>query len=151
MADTRQLIFENVKAAFDLILASSGYNADVKYTGIGYKHYTEIPEDKFPAVMVAGANEKRENSTNMGFTSDMAISVVGFVRSSDANDPAVLERDLNKFIRDVTKALYADPTRGGYSTYTEIGEVPTDKGALQPYAMFEMIVHVEYHATFAQP
>lgn len=151
MADTRQEIFENIKAAFDLILAAGGYTANVGYTGIGYKHFTEIPADKFNAVMVAGANEKRVNATNLGFTSEMEVSVVGYVNSSDAHDPAILERDLNRFIADVTKSLYIDPTRGGHSTFTEITGVVTDKGAFQPYAMFEMMVNVEYRATFAQP
>lgn len=151
MADQRQDIFENVKAAFDLVLAASGYNSNIGYTGIGYKHFTEIPEDKFPALVLAGADEKRENVTNTSFKSDMEVSVVGYVRSSDANDPAILERDLNRLISDAAKALQVDPTRGGNATFTEITGVVTDKGAYQPYAMFEMLVNVEYRATFAQP
>lgn len=151
MADTRQEIFENIKAAFALILAANGYNFTIAYADIGYKHFTELPADKFPALMVAGAGEKRGNATNLGFTSEMEVSVVGYVKSSDAYDPAVLERDLNRLIADTTKALYVDPTRGGKSTFTEITGVVTDKGAFQPYAMFEMMVQVEYRATFAQP
>lgn len=151
MADTRQEIFENVKAAFALIQTASGYNFTIKHADIGFKHFSALPEDMFPALLVAGANEKRVNATNLGFTSDMQLSVVGYIKSSDANDPAVLERDLNKFLADTTKALYADPTRGGHSTFTEITAVITDKGAFQPYAMFELMIDLEYRATFAQP
>lgn len=151
MADTRQDIYADIKAALALIAAGSGYNFTVAYADIGYKHFTELPVDKFPAVMIAGANEKRENVTNTSFKSEMEVSVVGYVKSSDAHDPVVLERELNQFISDVTKALYVDPTRGNQSTYTEITAVITDKGAFQPYAMFEMLVNVEYRGTFAQP
>lgn len=151
MADTRQEVFENVKAAFALIQAADGYNFTIKHAGIGFKHFSELPVDMFPALMVAGADEKRSNATNLGFTSDLQLSIVGYVRSSDAQDPEVLERDLNKFLADTTKALYADPTRGGHSTFTEITAVITDKGAFQPYAMFELLIDLEYRATFAQP
>lgn len=151
MADKREEIFDNVKSAFDLILAASGYTANIGYTGVGVKHFTEIPADKFPALMVAGADERRENVTNTHFKSEMELSVIGYVRSSDAHDPAALETALNNLIADVTKALYVDHTRGGHSTYTEIGTILTDKGAVQPYAMFEMLVGVEYRAPFTTP
>lgn len=151
MADKRQDIFGNVKSAFDLITVAGGYNNTIRHTGIGLKHYTELAADKFPALMVAGADERRENVTNTHYKSEMEISVVGYVKSASAHDPAALEQALNQLIADATKALYVDHTRGGHSTYTEIGTVLTDKGAFQPYAMFEMLVGVEYRAPFATP
>lgn len=150
--DTRYLIMGNIRDTFDLITKAGGYNFDAAYKGIGVKHYIEIPEDKFPALMVAGADEDRENSTNRGFTSQMDVVVIGVVRSSDAHDPQIAERDLSRLIADLTKALYVDPTRGGYSTFTEIGEILTDKGNAElPFAVFRMALTVEYRATFAAP
>lgn len=151
MADVRQEIMADMKAAFDLITVAGGYNFNVGHTGTEYKHFAEIPEDKFPAVMVVGARERRENSTNKTFKSEMELVVVGFVKSADAQDSAGLSSRLNQFIADVTKALHVDHTRGGKSTFTEITDVDDDKGRIQPYAMFEMLVSVEYRAAWTQP
>lgn len=151
MADVRQEIMQNMKEAFDLVTVAGGYNFNVGHTGVEYKHFTEIPEDKFPALMVIGAREKRSNGTNKTFTSEMEVTVIGFVRSSNPHDSPTLLAELNKLIADATKALHVDHTRGGKSTFTEITDVNDDKGRLQPYALFEMLVGVEYRAAWAQP
>lgn len=149
--DKRFQVLENIKDTFDLITTAGGYNTDPGYKGIGIKHYTEIPEDKFPALMVAGADEDRQNGTNMTFTSGMEVSIVGYVKSSDALDPEIAERDLSRVIADLTKALLVDHTRGGLCKFTEIGTVRSDKGFIQPYAAFELIAQVEYRSNFSQP
>lgn len=147
----RQLILENIKAAFALITVAGGYNFTVGYKGIGAKHITEIPADMFPALIVAGADEDRNNVTNSGFKSVMDVSIFGCVRSSDVKSPEIAESDLSKLISDLTKALYVDHTRGGNCTYTEIGVIQADKGYAQPYAAFEMTVQVEYRGEFTAP
>ncbi len=149
--DRRWLILENIKETFALILAEDGYNADIKHYGIGYKHFTEIKADKFPALMVIGADEDRENGTNKTFTSEMRVSIAGYVRSSEVGNPEIAERDLSRLISDLTKALLVDHTRGGHSRVTEIGPVTTDKGYIQPFAGFQMVVSVEYRSDFVQP
>ncbi len=149
--DKRFHILENVKDTFDLITVAGGYNFNAGYKGIGIKHYTEIGENRFPALMVAGADEVRANATNETFKSELEISVVGYVKSSNAHNPEIAERDLSRLIADLTKALYVDHTRGGLCTFTEIGTVRSDKGFIQPYAAFEMILQVEYRSDFSQP
>lgn len=149
--DKRSTILDNIRTTFALITTAGGYNFTVGYQDIGVKDIQGIPEDKFPALMVAGADEDRSNATNAGFTSAMDISIVGYVRSSNVHDPRVAEQDLSKLIADLTKALYVDPTRGGNCKYTEVGKILTDKGYAAPYAVFEMVVSVEYRATFAAP
>lgn len=149
--DRRWLVLENIKEAFSLITEAGGYNFDIGYNDIGLKHFTEIPADQFPALMVAGADERRGNGTNRTFTSEMRISIAGYVRSSDARNPRIAERDLSRLIADLTKAVYVDPTRGGHSTFTEVESINTDKGFIQPFAGFEMIVVVDYRSAFATP
>jgi hypothetical protein len=75
--DTRFQILEHIETTFGLITVAGGYNTTPGHKGIGMKHYTEIPEDMFPALMVAGADEDSANGTNMSFTSNMEISIVG--------------------------------------------------------------------------
>lgn len=149
--DKRWLVLEDIKAAFSLISVSGGYNSDLKHAGIGFKHCTELPADKFPALMVIGADESRSNVTNMGFKSEMRVYIAGYVRSSNAHSPEIAERDLSRLISDLTKALYVDHTRDGNSTYTEVDDVTVDKGFLQPFAGFQMIISVDYRSDFAQP
>lgn len=149
--DTRYLILENIKAAFSLITVAGGYNFNAGYKDTGLKHITEIPADQFPALMVAGANEDRGNSTNRTFNSTMDVTVLGYVRSSDPSNPTIAEQDLSKLLSDLTKALYVDHTRGGHCKYTEIGQVNTDQGMAQPFAAFSVVVQVEYRGDFTNP
>jgi hypothetical protein len=149
--DKAQRILDNIREAFALITAAGGYNNTVGYKNLGVKPYTEIPEDQFPALMVAGADENRENGTNQTFTSVMDISIVGYIRSSDIQDHAVALRELMDLIADLTKALYVDHTRGGLCKFTEVGKVMTDKGVMFPYAAFEMVVQVDYRSEFTTP
>jgi hypothetical protein len=66
-------------------------------------------------------------------------------------NPKIAERDLSRLIADLRKALMVDPTRGGLCKFTEIGKARSDKGFIQPYAAFEMLVDVEYRSDFTQP
>jgi len=151
LSNKRQSIFEDLKTTFGLIKKASGYNVDLAYAEIGVKSFSELPADKFPALMVIGADERRENATNQTFSSSLDVYIYGYVRSSDVKDCAKLVEDLNALIADATKAIMVDPGRGCHATYSEITSVLTDKGAIQPFAMFEMVVGVDYRADFANP
>ena len=147
--DPSDLIMDNLKAAILTIATSGSYNFNIGEVKRGLKNLNEVPEDKFPAAFIAGADETRDNTTNKGFTSAMKITIMGYVHYEDADDVEELQRRLSKFKQDVTKAIYVDPTRGGNATYTEIDDIFTDKGTLTPYAVFEMIIKCEYRSTFA--
>lgn len=152
MADSkREEALDNLVAALTVIATGSGYNFTIGEAKLGIKHFEQVPSDKFPAAYVAGADEDRVNSTNRGFKSDTVASIMGYVRVDDSADTEQLERNVSRFIEDVTKALLADPTRGGKATFTEITRVKTDKGAWVPFAGFEITVRFDYRATFAAP
>ncbi len=152
MADSkREEALDNLVAALALIATGSGYNFTIGEAKLGMKHFEQVPSDKFPAAYVAGADENRQNVTNRGFRSDTEASIAGYVRVTDSADTEQLERDVSRFIEDITKAVLADPTRGGKATYTEITRVKTDKGAWVPFAGFEITVKFDYRATFAAP
>lgn len=151
MADTRQEVLNNIETTLAGINGSAGgYNYTPGLVKLGLRHFQEVPEDKFPALFIAGADEKRNNETNSRFRSVMSVAIVGYIRSeSDDREQAV--KDLSKIISDVTKALYVDHRRGGYSTYTEVAEVETDQGDFHPYAGFRMTVECDYRAAFSTP
>ncbi len=149
--DPRDLILDNLTAAFAAIATGSGYNFTIGEASRGLKHLQNVPESAFPALYVAGSNEVRENVTNRSYKSTMRITVIGYVRHTDAMDTAEIQRSVSKLIQDVYEAANSDPTRGGYATYTEVREIEEDQGVLAPYGAVEIIVVCEYRATFAAP
>lgn len=151
MASKRESALDNLVSALASITTGGGYNFTIGEYQLGLKHFERCPQDTFPHAYVAGADEDRSNVTNRGFKSETEAYIVGYVRAADSADEPELERRLSRFIEDVTKAVLADPTRGGYATYTEITRVKTDKGSWNPYAGFEMTVRFDYRATFAAP
>lgn len=147
----RKRILDNIVSTVAAITTGGGYNYSVGECQRGFKHFNAVPEDKFPAGYVAGADEKRRNSAQRTFTSEMEASLVLYVKGTDAGDTAALEQALDNLIEDVTKALMVDVTRGGYAVTTEIGDIDTDKGAFTPYASAEMVVRCEYRAAVTAP
>ncbi len=151
MASKRESVLDNVVAAIAAITTAGGYNFNVGEAKLGLKHFEQTPGDKFPAAYVSGADEERGNTTNLGFKSEVSVSIIAYVRVDDAADTELLERYVSRWIEDITKAVMADPTRGGYATFTEIRPIKADKGAWVPYAGFEMTLVTDYRATFAAP
>lgn len=147
----RKRILDNIVSTVAAITTGGGYNSSVGECKRGFKHFNAVPEDKFPAAYLAGADEKRVNSAQRTFTSDIEASLVLYVKGADAGDPEALEQALDNFIEDVTKALMVDVTRGGYAVTTELGDIDTDKGAFIPYASAEMIVRCQYRAGVTAP
>lgn len=147
----RKRIIDNVVSTIAAITTGGGYNFSIGQCQRGFKHYNAVPEDLFPSVYAAGADEDRKNSAQRTFTSSLMISVVGYVKTTDAANTAALEQDIDNLIEDITKALMVDVTRGGYAVTTELGEINTDKGAFTPYASVEIIVHCEYRAAVTAP
>jgi hypothetical protein len=148
---SRGAILDNLEATIAAISTAGGYHFTIGLARRGLLHYNAVPEDKFPAAFVAGADEKRKNVTNTQFRSDISVAVVGYVRTADAADTDQLEDDLDSLIADLTKAIMADITRGGNAVLTEITDIDTDKGALAPYSAVEMTVRCEYRAADATP
>lgn len=147
----RKKILDNIVATLAAMTTAGGYNFTIGEAKRGFKHFSKVPEDKFPACYVPGADEKRRNVTNMEFRSDLIASVVGYVHVTDADDTTLLEQYMDDLIEDLTKALMKDITRGGLAITTEIGDADTDKGAFAPYAAVEMTVRCEYRAAVSAP
>ena len=150
--DKRDLILDNLVAAFAAMTTGGGYNFTIGEARRGRRDIGEVPSSSFPAVYVIGADEERENSTNSGYKSTMTISIIGYVKHTDAQDTPEIERQVSKLVQDMYKAANVDPTRGGYAVYTNAGiKVETDHGIYAPMGVVLMTITVEYRATFATP
>lgn len=150
-ASTRESILDNIVSTMAAIAAGATYNYTPGLVQLGLLNFASVPEDEFPALFVAGADEKRSNVTSREFRSDLTASIVGYVRAEDAADSPKMERQLSRLIRDVTVALMSDITRGGYAVLTELGEIDTDKGSWEGFAGFEMTVRCQYRAATSAP
>ena len=148
---TRQKIADHIITTVAALTTAGGYNFDWGEVQRGFKHFDNVPSDKFPAAYLAGIDEARENSTQREFQSDFSGSLVIYVKTANARDTEQLERDLDNVIEDVTKALMVDVTRGGVAITTELGEIDTDKGAFAPYASAEITVNCDYRAPVSAP
>jgi hypothetical protein len=70
--------------------------------------------------------------------SDLTIRIVGFVKSSS------IDTARNELIEAIENGLDADRTRGGYALDTQIVEVETDEGAIEPLGGIVVTVSVLY-------
>ena len=151
----RSSILDNIASTLAAITVAGGYELACGEAKRGFKHFNNVPEDLlrsgYFAAYVAGADEKRVNSAQRYYTSDMDASVVVYVKTATSTDLETLERDLDKAISDVTEALMVDVSRGGYAVTTELVEVNTDKGSFAPYASAEIIVRTQYRASVSAP
>ena len=150
--DPRDLIIDNLVAAFAAMTTAGGYNFTVGEAKRGRQDVEQIPSSSFPAVYVVGADEDRINVTNSGYKSTMTITVIGYIKHTDAQDTPEIERSVSKLIQDMYKAASSDTTRDSNATFTNMGtSIETDHGILAPYGVVLMTLTVEYRATFAAP
>ena len=108
--------------------------------------FEELSAAQFPACLVQTAGETRSDRTigNEGIqrTSELTIRVFGFVKGTS------IDTARNALIEAIENGLDADRTRGGYALDTQIVEVETDEGAIEPYGGVVVTATVLY--TFAR-
>ena len=104
--------------------------------------FEELSNAQFPACLVQTGGESREDRTMGGDqiqrVSDLTIRIVGFVKSSS------IDTARNELIEAIENGLDADRTRGGYALDTQIVEVETDEGAIEPLGGIVVTVSVLY-------
>ena len=108
--------------------------------------FEELSNAQFPACLIQTAGERRSDRTIGGDDiqrqSELTIRIVGFVKSK------AIDTARNELIEAIENGLDADRTRGGYALDTQIVEVETDEGAIEPYGGVVVTATVLY--TFAR-
>ena len=108
--------------------------------------FEELSSAQFPACLIQTAGETRSDQTIGGDEiqrqSDLTIQIFGFVKG------ASIDSARNLLIEAIENGLDADRTRGGYALDTQIVEVETDEGAIEPYGGVVVTASVLY--TFAR-
>ena len=108
--------------------------------------FEELSAAQFPACLVQTGGERRTDRTIGGDDiqrqSELTIRVFGFVKGTS------IDSARNQLIEAIENGLDADRTRGGYALDTQIVEVETDEGAIEPYGGVVVTATVLY--TFAR-
>ena len=108
--------------------------------------FEELSAAQFPACLVQTAGERRSDQTigNDGIQrqSELTIRIFGFVKGTS------IDTARNLLIEAIENGLDADRTRGGYALDTQIVEVETDEGAIEPYGGVVVTASILY--TFAR-
>jgi len=105
--------------------------------------FEKLSNAQFPACWIQSGEETREDSTINESSSKRAAvvnyRVIGFVKS------AAIDTARNELIEGIEEVLDTDRTRGGYALDTQVTEVGTDEGAIDPVGGIIMNVRIEYN------
>jgi len=107
--------------------------------------FEKLSNAQFPACLVQTAGEVRGDATIEGTStlrqSELTIQIFGFVKG------ASIDTARNQLIEAIENGLDADRTRGGYAIDTQVTEVETDEGAIDPVGGVVVTVSVLYTFT----
>lgn len=104
--------------------------------------FEELSSAQFPACLVQTAGESRADRTiggsNIQRETNLTIRIFGFVKGAN------IDSARNQLIEAIENGLDADRTRGGYALDTQVVEVETDEGSIEPYGGVVVTVSVLY-------
>jgi hypothetical protein len=107
--------------------------------------FEKLSNAQYPAVLVQTTGETRSDST-IGDTSiqrqgTITYQVVAYVKS------ATIDTARNEIIEAIEEALDTDRTRGGYAKDTQVVNVDTDEGSIDPIGGVNLTIEVMYFYT----
>lgn len=115
--------------------------------------FDKLSNAQFPAVWIQSGDETREDTTIEGANTKrrgvISYQLVGFVKGKVANhtDEGSIDTARNELIEAIEEALDVDRTRGGNALDTQITDIGTDEGSLDPIGGITVTVRVIYDYT----
>ena len=139
----RGLIVDNVKTTLEGITTANGYNQDVKYVSSeNLKAPDELTIEQKPSLQIIDGDEDKNAADVDSLECFLEIVITGYLERINDADP--LQARLRNLMNDTEKALMVDETRGSKAIKTDVTKLVTDKGVLEPHAMFDMTIMVKY-------
>lgn len=137
----RESIADNIVT----VLAAASSPLELKYVTREPFDFEKLSNAQFPAVLVQTGTETRNDETigNSSIQRHGTIDyrLVGYVKSS------AIDTARNNLIETIEEALDADRTRGGYAIDTQVINVETDEGSIDPIGGVIVTVRVLYQFT----
>jgi hypothetical protein len=137
----REKIASNIIATLDAMTSP----VDLKKITREPFEYDRLSNAQFPAAWIQTGDELREDATIGG--SDVTrfgsidYRIVGFVKG------ATIDTARNQLIEAIENELDTDRTRGGNALDTQVVDVSTDEGQLQPIGGITMTIRIRYEYT----
>jgi hypothetical protein len=107
--------------------------------------FDKLSNAQYPAILIQTAGETREDSTigdsGISRMGTITYNVIGYVKSAE------IDTARNDIIESIEEALDVDRTRGGYAKDTQVVNVETDEGSIDPIGGVILTVEVEYFYT----
>ena len=107
--------------------------------------FEKLSNAQYPAVLIQTAGEVREDSTigdsGISRMGTITYQIIGYVKSKD------IDTARNELIEAIEETLDTDRTRGGYAKDTQVVNVETDEGSIDPIGGVIITVEVEYFYT----
>ena len=134
----REDIAENIVTVLDAV-------SSISYVTREPFDFKKLSNAQYPAILVQTAGEEREDVT-IGDSSTQRMAtiiyeIVGFVKSSS------IDTARNELVESIEEALDADRTRDGNAKDTQVVNVLTDEGAIEPIGGVVVTVEVQYFYT----
>ena len=143
MASKRQTLLDYlVDTLLPWITTGAGYNFDIGLIQRGQRDPEDIADSQYPCVFIGATDESRENITVNQFQAELEVTLIGGIKSPDGVSGA--QKNMDKFIADVTKIIMTDHKQGGRVFSTNVRRIRTDHGDLDVRAIFVMTVVFRY-------
>ena len=143
-------ILDNVKTELEKITVDNKYHQKVMLVeDEKIKAPDELNVDEFPALFIIDTDESKSAGDVNSLECNLEIIVTGYLKSN--TDLCDMQEQRRNLQNDVEKALMVDEHRGGKALKTDIVKIITDKGTLEPYAVFDMTVQILYYHDRGNP
>ena len=144
----RQQIMVAVVSSLTNVSTDNGYETDVKFVSENMKHFSELDNNKFPALFPIDTDEAKEAFTFRESTTaqDMKSTLTVLVTSYLFSRTGVTVQARSDLLRDIEKALMNATAMTTISNIVDIRpmKVTTDQGTIENYSVHDQEFQIDY-------
>lgn len=139
----RELILQNIATTLATIDGEDPYWTPVAHVQRVIAIPSEFNDDQKPGILVLNGGQQEEITTHHSYQvmHDMPIGIIGVMDRAEGDVGALA----NRFIKDVTIAMMADVTRGGYATDTRKTYQVDQSNLFGDLVIIEIEFNIRYH------
>ena len=138
-------IRESIASNIVTTLRAATTPSNIKYVTREPFDFDKLSNAQYPAILVRTAGEDREDSTLGGSMTQRMGSidyeVIGYAKAK------LIDTARNNLIETIEEALDVDRSRGGYAIDTQITNIETDDGSIDPIGGVIITVRCTYQFT----
>jgi hypothetical protein len=144
----RQQIMVAVVSSLTNVSTDNGYQTDVKFVSENMKHFSELDNNKFPALFPIDTDEAKEAFTfrESATAQDMKSTLTVLVTSYLFSRTGVTVQARSDLLRDIEKAMMNATAMTTISNVIDIRpmKVTTDQGTIENYSVHDQEFQIDY-------